>query len=95
MMDRRSFLRMLGLAAPVAAVAPTYFFAPVGGWKSDVIINLFDTDFPVETVEFQVNAIELEAWVETIPGLESHFMARKRHRVIQPFDQRYMALKRA
>jgi hypothetical protein len=23
---------MLGMAAPVAAVAPSYFFAPVGGW---------------------------------------------------------------
>ena len=30
---------MLGLAGPVAAVAPTYFFAPVGGWKSDVIAS--------------------------------------------------------
>jgi hypothetical protein len=37
-MDRRGFLKMLGLAAPVA-IAPTYFFAPIGGWKSDVIIN--------------------------------------------------------
>lgn len=33
-MNRRSFLRMLASAAPVAAVAPTYFFAPVGGWKT-------------------------------------------------------------
>lgn len=38
-MNRRSFLKMMGSVAPVAAVAPTYFFAPVGGWKSDVIIN--------------------------------------------------------
>lgn len=27
-MDRRAFLRFLGGAAPVAAVAPTYFFHP-------------------------------------------------------------------
>lgn len=40
-MNRRVFLRLLGAAAPVAAVAPTYFFAPVGGWKSDVIVNPF------------------------------------------------------
>jgi len=38
-MDRREFLRMLGMAGPVAAAAPTYFFAPIGGWHSDVIVN--------------------------------------------------------
>lgn len=38
-MDRRSFLKLFAAAVPVAAVAPTYFFAPVGGWKSDTIIN--------------------------------------------------------
>ena len=35
-MDRRAFLKMLGTGAAVT-VAPTYFFAPVGGWHSDVI----------------------------------------------------------
>lgn len=40
--SRRSFLRLLGMAAPVAAAAPKYFFAPVGGWHSDVIANPFD-----------------------------------------------------
>ena len=40
-MNRRSFLKLLGAAGPVAAVVPTYFFAPVGGWKSDVIVNPF------------------------------------------------------
>jgi hypothetical protein len=38
-MNRRRFLAILAGAAPVAAVAPTYFFAPVGGWKSDVIVR--------------------------------------------------------
>lgn len=38
-MNRRGFLKLLGMAAPVAAVAPKYFFAPIGGWKSDVILN--------------------------------------------------------
>lgn len=38
-MNRRSFLKIFAAAGPVAAVAPTYFFAPVGGWKSDVIVN--------------------------------------------------------
>lgn len=33
-MNRRSFLSLFGSAAAVAAVKPTYFFAPVGGWKS-------------------------------------------------------------
>jgi len=40
-MNRRSFLKIFGLAAPVAAVAPTYFFAPIGGWKSEVIAHPF------------------------------------------------------
>jgi hypothetical protein len=31
-MNRRNFLKMLASSVPVAAVAPTYFFAPVGGW---------------------------------------------------------------
>lgn len=35
-MNRRNFLKMLASAAPVAAVAPTYFFAPPGGWRSTV-----------------------------------------------------------
>jgi hypothetical protein len=35
-MDRRSFLKLFAAAGPVAAVAPTYFFAPVGGWRPRV-----------------------------------------------------------
>jgi len=38
-MDRRSFLKLFAAAGPVAVVAPKYFFAPVGGWKSDVIVH--------------------------------------------------------
>lgn len=33
-MNRRGFLKMLGMAAPVAAVAPSYFFAPTSGWDT-------------------------------------------------------------
>ena len=36
--NRRSFLRRL-FGVATAAAAPTYFFAPIGGWKSDTIIN--------------------------------------------------------
>lgn len=32
-MSRRSFLSLLGAAATSAVVAPTYFFAPKGGWQ--------------------------------------------------------------
>lgn len=32
-------MKLFGAAAPVAAVAPSYFFAPIGGWKSDVIVH--------------------------------------------------------
>jgi hypothetical protein len=45
-MDRRQFLRTLGLAAPVAVVAPTYFFAPIGGWHSDVIAHANFYSYP-------------------------------------------------
>lgn len=37
-MNRRDFLKLFAAAGPVAAVAPTYFFAPGGGWHSDVIV---------------------------------------------------------
>ena len=33
-MDRRGFLKMLGMGAAVATVAPTYFFAPSNGWTA-------------------------------------------------------------
>ena len=36
-LSRRSFLSMLGLAAPVAVVAPTYFFAPRCGWRPGMV----------------------------------------------------------
>jgi hypothetical protein len=36
--NRRGFLKLLGMAAPAAVVAPKYFFAPLGGWTSDVIV---------------------------------------------------------
>lgn len=32
-MNRRGFLKLFSGAATAAAVAPTYFFAPAGGWK--------------------------------------------------------------
>ncbi len=35
--SRRCFLRLLAGAAPVLAVAPTYFFAPKGGWRLDAL----------------------------------------------------------
>lgn len=38
-MDRRSFLRMLGLAVPAIAASKTYVFAPIGGWNSDLVFN--------------------------------------------------------
>lgn len=36
-MNRRGFLKLLAGAG--AATATSYFFAPVGGWHSDVIVN--------------------------------------------------------
>lgn len=35
-LDRRGFLRLLGGAAVVGVVAPTYVFAPSGGWPPAV-----------------------------------------------------------
>lgn len=53
--SRRSFLKMLGLGLPAAAVAPTYFFAPIGGWKSEAITNPFSIDYVA--TEFGLNFI--------------------------------------
>lgn len=44
MMDlsRRGFFRLLGAAAVAPVLEPIakrYFFSPIGGWKSDVIVN--------------------------------------------------------
>jgi hypothetical protein len=56
MVNRRAFLKLFAAAGPVAAVAPTYFFAPVGGWKSDVIaLPSFDprlSDYQRRLLEF-------------------------------------------
>ena len=41
-MNRRDFLKTLGLAAPVAVVAPTYFFAPKGGWPVHKVYSFKD-----------------------------------------------------
>lgn len=38
-MDRRSFFRGLFGAVAVASTNPVSFFAPIGGWSSDVLIN--------------------------------------------------------
>jgi hypothetical protein len=46
---------MLGLAVPVAAVAPTYVFAPIGGWRSDVIVN--PATFPIRDHQGAVLAL--------------------------------------
>lgn len=43
-MNRRNFLRLLAGAG--AASATSYFFAPVGGWHSDVIVNPNETHLP-------------------------------------------------
>ena len=39
MMNRRGFLRGLLGTAAVAATNPVHFLPPIGGWKSDVIVN--------------------------------------------------------
>jgi hypothetical protein len=52
--NRRSFLGLLAGAG--AATATSYFFAPIGGWKSDVIID--------------PNAELRAKWMEAYPTLE-------------------------
>lgn len=34
MLDRRGFLKLFGMGAAAATVAPTYFFAPANGWTA-------------------------------------------------------------
>lgn len=50
-MHRRSFLRLLGFTAPVIAAKPTYFFAPIGGWESEVIANPYINSVSPATLE--------------------------------------------
>ena len=52
-LNRRSFLSLLAGAG--AASATSYFFAPIGGWKSDVIVH-------PRRVEFEA----LNPWVRQI-----------------------------
>ena len=69
-MNRRSFLQLFGMAAPVVAAAPTYFFAPIGGWKSDVILNPND-----------VTVADLEDWYKVTlagSGYKGHWVIRPR-----------------
>lgn len=44
-MNRRNFLKLLASAAPVAAVAPKYFFAPVGGWPRSFAKTWISVDY--------------------------------------------------
>lgn len=64
-MNRRSFLQLLGMAAPAAVIAPKYFLAPIGGWRSDVIVN------PSETIALQHELVraELDTLYESDPRL--------------------------
>ena len=43
--SRRGFLKMLGGAAVVGAVAPTYVFAPERGWNAGVIYPTYQFGF--------------------------------------------------
>lgn len=55
-LTRRGFFRLFGGAAAavaVAAVAPTYFIPPIGGWKSDVILYPQMPAIPEEIWEAQ------------------------------------------
>ncbi len=40
-MNRRGFIRLLGIGA-ASAVVPKYFLPPIGGWRSDTIVNPYD-----------------------------------------------------
>lgn len=63
-MNRRGFLKLLGAAAPVALAKPTYFFAPVGGWASDVIINPSEEGL----LPYAVNNGSYSTWINKTPA---------------------------
>ena len=69
-MDRRSFLKLFGLAAPIAAVAPTYFFAPIGGWHSDVIFNPYGSDLQASALDDLVLGVAYDKFFVDDPKLE-------------------------
>lgn len=62
-MNRRNFLRSLAIITPAAAVAPTYFFAPIGGWHSDVIVQP-SWDFSQQAYYFRYSYVGLDVGVE-------------------------------
>lgn len=52
-MDRRGFLKCFGGLMAAKAVERTYFLPPIGGWKSDVIIN----------PAYEIDAVTLEKFM--------------------------------
>ena len=69
-MDRRSFLKLFAAAGPVAAVAPTYFFAPVGGWDLEAhnraklaeIAKLYHQSWLVNMVQRDTERLREQFW---------------------------------
>ena len=60
------------MALPVA-VSPKYFFAPIGGWKSDVLINPGETMFfldPREWKRWDAQYLHLALNLYSIPVVE-------------------------
>lgn len=68
-MNRRSFLSLLAGAG--AASATSYFFAPIGGWKSDVIAHA-----PRPQVYIDANTIYVDGMLSdqlvSLNGLRYH-----------------------
>ena len=64
-LDRRHFLRNLGLIVPVVAVAPTltsYFFAPKNGWfreEGKVIYTSYQVNMLIRTNDPKFNFSEM------------------------------------
>lgn len=66
-MNRRSFLRLFGAAAPIIAAKPTYFFAPIGGWESAEIVNPFLNNISASTLDDWVDQISYQNFFVSTP----------------------------
>lgn len=56
-LSRRGFLKMVGMAAPAAVVAPKYFLPPIGGWGSGMVIHPNPLAVPG-----RIDLLELNHW---------------------------------
>ena len=75
MITRRGFFGLFGAAAVAAVVKPTYFFAPIGGWTSDSIINPYEPDLIINPYDLWADPLTPEMVDSSLFGLRYYQVA--------------------